>query len=375
MKEETQEIKKAPIATAVIYGDQGNEIMKNLADITVTMLRAEDIVEGPVITIKKSSLFVDLHPYGTGIIYGLEFIQARDIIKKINVGDLIKAKVISRENEDGYVELSLKEAKQAAIWSDAEIAIQSKTVMDLVVKEANKGGLILDWQGISGFLPASQLAGENYPRVLDGDKEKILKELKKLIGKRVSVCIIGAVPKEGKLIFSEKDVSQKERTEMIGKYSVGDEIEGTITGIVDFGAFVKIEEGLEGLVHISEMAWSLIEDPKSVFKVGERVKAKVIEIKDGKISLSIKALQENPWETAVNKYKRGDDVKGVVIKFNKHGALVSIEEGVAGLVHISEFGSEAKLKESLSLGKTYDFQITFFEPKEQRMTLSLAKKA
>lgn len=373
MKEE-ETIKKVSPSTAVIYGDANNATMKKLADTASTLLRVDDIVEGPVVTIKKSSLYVDLHPYGTGIIFGLEFIQARDIIKKINIGDMIKAKVTMRENENGYIELSLKEAKQAAIWSDAEEAIKNKTVMDLVVKEANKGGLILDWQGLSGFLPASQLAGDNYPRVADGDKEKILKELKKLIGKRISVCVIGAVPKEGKLIFSEKDVDQKERTEMIGKYTVGDEIEGTVTGIVDFGAFVKIEDGLEGLVHISEMAWSLIEDPKAIFKVGDKVKAKVIEIKDGKISLSVKALQENPWAAAENKYKKGDSVKGVVIKFNKHGALVSIEEGVAGLVHISEFGTEAKLKEALSLGKTYDFQISFFEPKEQRMTLTLGKK-
>ncbi len=338
------------------------------------MLRVEEIVEGPVIAIEPSSVYVDLPPYGTGIIYGIEFIQAKDVIRKINIGDIIKAKIILRENDDGYIELSLREAKQALIWSDAEAAIQNKTVIDLVVKEANKGGLIMEWQGLSGFLPASQLKSENYPRVADGDKDKILRELKKLIGKRISVCIIGATPKEGKLIFSEKDTSLKEKTEIVSRYTLGDEIEGPITGIVDFGVFVKIEEGLEGLVHISEISWALIDDPRSLFKVGDVVKAKIIEIKDGKISLSIKALTPNPWSDADKKYNKGDTVKGVVIKFNKHGALVSIEEGVAGLVHVSEFGSEAKLKENISLGKTYDFQITFFEPKEQRMTLSYVKK-
>jgi len=337
-------------------------------------LRVEDLVEGPVIAIMPSAVYVDLPPYGTGIIYGIEFIQAKDIIRKINIGDLIKAKIILRENENGYIELSLKEAKQALIWNDAEEAIRNKTVIDIVVKEANKGGLILEWQGINGFLPASQLKPENYPRVADGDKEKILRELKKLIGKRLSVCIIGATPKEGKLIFSEKDTGLKEKAEIVSRYNLGDEIEGPITGIVDFGVFIKIEEGLEGLVHISEISWALIEDPRSMFKVGDIVRAKIIEIKEGKISLSIKALTQNPWVDAENKYKKGDMVKGVVIKFNKHGALVSIEEGVAGLVHVSEFGTETKLKEAVSLGKTYDFQISFFEPKEQRMTLSYEKK-
>ncbi|MBX4215865.1 S1 RNA-binding domain-containing protein [Candidatus Parcubacteria bacterium] len=215
---------------------------------------------------------------------------------------------------------------------------------------------------------------EHYPRVEDGDKEKILRELKKLVGMRLGVSIISASPKEGKLIFSEKDLDQKDRQEIIEKYSLGDEIEGSVTGIVDFGVFVKIEEGLEGLVHISEIDWGLVEDPKSLFKMGDKVKAKVIEIKDGKISLSIKALKENPWKEAAEKYKKGDTVEGVVIKFNKHGALVSIEEGVAGLAHISEFGSEEKLRSTLELGKSYAFQITFFEPKEQRLTLSYTEK-
>lgn len=347
--------------------------LKEITDRNDNNLKLDDLVEGPVIAIERSSVFVDLKPLGTGIIYGREFINAREIIKKINIGDVIKAKVVEVENEDGYVELSLKEARQALIWSDAEEAIKNKAVLEILVKDANKGGLIMEWQGIQGFLPASQLKADHYPRVEDGDKDKILKELKKLVGKKIAVSIISAVPKEGKLIFSEKGLDQKERQEIVSKYAIGDEVEGEVTGIVDFGLFLKLEEGLEGLVHISEMDWALIDDPKSLFKVGDKVKAKIIEIKEGKISLSIKALKENPWKGIEARYKKNDIVKGVVIKFNKHGALVSIEEGVAGLVHISEFGSEEKLKEKLGLGKTYNFQITFFEPKEQRMTLSFVE--
>jgi len=329
----------------------------------------DELVDGPVIAIDKAAVYVDLAPFGTGIIYGREYINARDIIKKINIGDSIKAKVVDIENEDGYVELSLKEAKQALIWNEAELAMKAKDIFELPIKEANKGGLIIEWQGVPGFLPASQLKPEHYPRVEDSDKDKILTELKRLVGTKLSVMIISANPKDGKLIFSEKETNPEERKEVISKYGIGDELECEVTGIVDFGVFLKLEDGLEGLVHISELDWGLVEDPRSMFKLKEKVKAKIIDIKDGKISLSVKALKENPWKEYEGKLTRGDVVKGVVLKYNKHGALVSIKEGVAGLVHNSTFGSEAKLKEQLHLGKTYPFTVTLFEPKEQRMTL------
>ncbi len=331
-----------------------------------------DLVEGPVISIDTASVYVDLRPFGTGIIYGREFINSRDVIKKINIGDSITAKVVEEENEDGYIELSLKEARQAMVWSEAEEAVKNKAIFELPVKDANKGGLILEWQGIQGFLPASQLKAEHYPRVEDGDKDKIYEELKGFVGEKLPVTIITADPKEGKLIFSEREQEQKDREEAVEKYNVGDIFEGEITGVVDFGVFVKIEEGLEGLVHISEIDWGLVEDPRQMFTVGDKVNVKVIEVKDGKVSLSIKALKKNPWTDAAQKYKKGDTVQAVVIKYNQYGALVSIEEGVAGLVHISEFGTFDKLKEALELGKAYPFRINVFEPKEQRMALSFA---
>lgn len=330
----------------------------------------EDLIEGKVISIDKGAVYIDLPPFGTGIIYGREYLNARDIIRKINIGDTVAGKVISVDNKEGYIEISLKEARQALIWGEAEEAIRDKKPFDLPVTDANKGGLILSWQGIQGFLPASQLKPEHYPRVSDGDKDRILEELKKLVNERLTVTIIAAIPKEGKLIFSEKGQETKERGVMVDKYTLGDELSGEVTGIVDFGIFVKIEEGLEGLVHISEMDWALVENPRSLYKVGDKVKVKVIDIKDGKVSLSIKALKQNPWVEASKKYKKDDEVKGVIIKFNKHGALASIEEGVAGLVHISEFGSEEKLRETLELGKTYSFKISLFDPKDQKMALT-----
>ncbi len=340
-----------------------------LLDKTTDKPLIEALVEGPVISITKNAVYVNLGPSSTGIIYGREFMVARDIIKKVAVGDSIKAKVVDIENEDGYVELSLKEAKQALIWSEADKLIKAKTPIEVTVKDANKGGLIIEWQGIMGFLPASQLSAENYPRVADSDKDKIHTELKKLVGQKLNLTMISALPKEGKLIFSEKTGEDTGRGEMLIKYNVGDEVETTVAGIVDFGVFLKLEDRLEGLVHISEIDWGLVDDTRSRFKIGDKVKAKIIEIKDGKVSLSIKALRENPWKDFENSLKKGDIVQGVVIKYNKHGALVSIKEGVAGLIHNSSIGGEQRLREKLTLGKTYDFQVTLFEPKDQRMTL------
>ncbi len=346
-------------------------VMQSYAASTPVAPKEGQLIDGTVSAIGRARVFVDLPPFGTGIIFGREYMNARDILRKVSVGDSIAAKVVTPENEDGYIELSLKEARQALIWADAEEAVKRGTVMSLEAKEANKGGLIIEWQGIQGFLPASQLSADNYPRVADGDKDKILNALNELIGKHLSVVMITADQKEHKLIFSEKGLQEKEeKEEKVGKYEVGDVLTGEVTGAVDFGIFVKVEQGLEGLVHISELDWGLVEDTRALYKVGDKVKVKVIEVKDDKISLSIKQLKENPWMEAAKKFKKDQVVDAVVIKYNKHGALASIEEGVAGLVHISEFEKEEMLKSTLSLGNVYKFKITLFEPNEQRMTLS-----
>src|SRR3989344_6812822 len=196
-----------------------------------------DLLEGPVIAKAKTTVYVDLAPFGTGIIYGREYLNARDVLKHTNIGDLIKAKVVDPENEDGYIELSLKEARQALVWTEAELAMKDKRVIELAIKDANKGGLLVEWQGILGFLPASQLKPEHYPRVEDGDKDKILSHLKDLIGKKLELNRITADPKEGKLIFSEKSGGVEERKVLVDKYVVGDVLLGEVTGTVDFGVF------------------------------------------------------------------------------------------------------------------------------------------
>ncbi len=370
MPEETKAAAVAAPSVPSFTLDVSHPMAKHV-DAIATPPKAGDVIEGTIIELVRGRLYVDLPPFGTGIIYGREYLNAADVLRKANPGDTITAKVVDPAGLDGYIELSLKEARQAAIWGEAEAAILNGTTYNLTVEEANKGGLILSWQGIQGFLPASQLSKDHYPRVPEGDKDKIFGELLKLQGQVLAVRIITADAKEGKLIFSEKSGEEEtEKTNLIDKYQVGDVVEGEVTGAVDFGVFVKLEQGLEGLVHISELDWGLVEDPRALFKVGDRVQVKVIEIKDGKVSLSIKALKENPWKHAAETYKKGQEVTGVIIKYNKHGALASIEEGVAGLVHISEFATPQDLRETLELGKTYPFTITLFEPKDQRMTLT-----
>jgi small subunit ribosomal protein S1 len=360
---------------------QESGIMNSVLDTKSEVIRLDDIVEGKVLAIDKASVFIDIPSYGTGIIYGIEFLQARDVIRKVNIGDSVKAKIVELENADGYIELSLKEAKQALVWNEAEEIIRDKKSISVTVKEANKGGLIMEWQGIQGFLPASQLNADNYPKVDDGDKDKILKELRNLVGKSLSVNILSANSKEGKLIFTQKEVTgqasfnsdNKKSSSNVNnkKYEAGEEVVGTVTGVVEFGVFVKLDEGGEGLIHISEISWSLIDNPKNIYKTGDKVKAKVIEIKDGKVSLSVKAMSINPWAQAADRYKKGDKISGVVIRFNKYGALISVEEGVAGLMHISEFGGEEQMKKALSLGKICHCYITLFDSKDERMTLSM----
>jgi small subunit ribosomal protein S1 len=365
-EQEPEDISQEPVDTENL----GDNPMEVIYDSSVSRPKVGDIVAGEVIAVDTASVYIDLPPHGTGIIYGREYINARNIIRNITVGDEISAKVVEPENDDGYIELSLKEARQAIVWAKAEEAMKAEEVFNLTVKDANKGGLLLDWEGIRGFLPASQLKPEHYPRVEGGDKDRILQELKELVDDKLSVSIITADPEEKKLIFSEKSPSKEEKEAAMDAYEIDEVIEGTVTGIVDFGVFIEIEEGLEGLAHISELDWGLVEDPGDLFEVGEDVTAKIIDKEEDKVSLSIKELKENPWIEAADKYHAGQEVSGVIIKFNEHGALAAIEEGVAGLVHVSEFESMNKLRKTLELGKTYQFEINLFEPREQRMALS-----
>ena len=331
-----------------------------------------EIVEGKIIGRERSGLFVDLGALGTGIIYGRELQEAKDSLKDLKIGDSIFAKIINMENEEGYLELSVSGASKELNWEVLRQKKEEGEILTVKVLGANKGGLLAEISGIPAFLPVSQLSFEHYPRVEGADTQKILKELQKFIGQELKVKIFDLDSRTEKLILSEKAKEVEKTKEILKNYKVGDVVEGEITAILDFGVFMKfVKENLEGLIHISELDWQLIEDPSEIVKIGQKVKAKIVEISDDRVSLSLKALKKDPWQDIEKKYKKGDQIKGEVTKLNPFGAFIQITPKIQGLCHISEFGTKSKMEEVLKIGKSYNFQILQIDPKEHKMSLKL----
>jgi len=340
-------------------------------------------VEGTVVARDRSALYIDLGSFGTGVIFGREFYEVKEVIKNLQIGDKVFAKIVEMENEDGYRELSLRDATKEISWQKLREMKEKGEILKVRVSGVNKGGLLTNLDGIQAFLPVSQLSSEHYPRVADADKQKILKELQKFIGKTLEVKILDLMAEENKLILSEKAKAEEKIKQILENYKKGDVVDGEITGIADFGVFIKFpvkeksdeadqsKDGIEGLIHISELDWQLVENPAEVVKVGEIVKAQIIDISNNQVFLSLKSLKKNPWEEVEKNYKKGDVVKGKVIKFSAFGAFIEISPKIRALCHVSEFGTKTKMEESLKIGETYDFQVLLVEPKEHRMSLKL----
>lgn len=348
------------------------------------------VIEGKVIEKGSNILLLDLGVFGIGAVYGVEMRDGMGIVSSLKIGDKVKSMVVDLENEDGYIELSVRQASYEKAWEDIEEKKSLKATIPTKITDANKGGLLVEVNGVIGFLPVSQLASQHYPRVEDGDKNKILELLKKLIGKELNVRIIDSDQETEKLIVSEKAAQSEKEMVLISQLKKGDAIEGEVSGVVDFGAFVKfyppgtekaqnseVDSRLEGLVHISELAWQLIDNPREIVKVGDVVYAKVIGIEESRISLSIKALKKDPWEEVEEKYKIGDEVEGKVDKINPFGAFVYLDSNIHGLAHISEFKDVypgKMMEEVLSPGQMYRWKILSIEAKDHRMGLLLLKK-
>ena len=347
-------------------------IPKDTKTNNIKPLRIGSIVEGRIINKGRSAVYLDLGPNGTGIIYGREYLEAKQTLKDLKANDLLFVKVTDLENDEGYIELSVNQAGQELAWDLLKQKKDKGESVTVKITGANKGGLLADLTNISAFLPVSQLLPEHYPRVEGGDSSKILHELQKFIGKDVEVTILDLSQKEGKLILSEKAKVVEKIKESLKNYHVGDEVEGEITGVVDFGAFIRFGENIEGLIHISELDWSMVEAPTDFAKVGEKVKAKIIEITDDRVSLSLKALKNDPWSEILS--AKGDVIRGKVTKLNPFGAFVQITDKIQGLCHISEFGTSQKMEDGLKVDESYDFTILSLEPKEHRMSLKLVEK-
>jgi small subunit ribosomal protein S1 len=356
---------------------------KLLDEHLVAIPEVGDVVLGTVIYVGGASALIDLGPLGTGIVLGKEMRDGLGPEGRLKVGTQVSATLMNYENEDGYIELSIREASYEKSWEDIEGKLSRRETVTTKVIEANKGGLMVEINGIPGFLPVSQLSNEHYPRVEDGDKNKILDLLKKLIGQEVSVRILDADRESEKLIVSEKAAQSEKERALISQFSVGEVISGEVSGVVDFGAFVKFSpkakegekiptEKLEGLVHISELAWQLIDDPREMIKTGDQVEAKIIGIDDTRISLSMKALKADPWEQVLSRYQVGQTVTGKVDKINHFGAFVYLDRDIHGLAHVSEFQEiypGRKIEDVFKEGETYTWKILSIEPKSHRMGL------
>ena len=286
-----------------------------------------ELVEGEVIAIYKNKILVDIGGIATGMVSGREVKDSTDTVKGLKVGDTISAYVIDGEDKDGYIVMSLRKASQEKTWRKFTEAFEKGKVIEVHASEANKGGLLLDIDGIKGFIPVSQLAPMHYPRVNGADSNMILNRLQELVGIKFRVKIINIDKENGKLILSEKAALEEQRHAALGDLKVGDSVTGRISGVVKFGIFVAFN-GLEGLVHISEIAWGHVKNPADYGKLGENVQVQVIGVEGDKISLSMKRLTEDPWLEAAKNYKIGTEVEGEINRVTPFGAFIKLSDDI-----------------------------------------------
>lgn len=331
-----------------------------------------DVVAGTVISFAKNEVRIDIPGFKTGVVRGREIFSESAEVAALKPGDEVEATVLALENEHGNLELSFRSAGHRKAWDAILTAHKAGAALEVTIVEANKGGLMVRVNHMMGFLPVSQLAPEHYPRVTGGDKSKILEKLKSFVGQSLKVKVLDANEANEKLIVSEKAVWEDEQAAVIAKYKVGDVVEGTVTALTDFGAFVKFDT-LEGLVHISEIAWQRIDHPRDVLTVGQEVKCQVIGIQGSKIFLSMKKLIDDPWKNVGDKYHVGQIVRGKIIKANPFGFFVELDPDIHGLAHVSEL-SHKPVKDPLEVAKVGEektFKIVSIEPESHRLGLSL----
>jgi len=335
-----------------------------------------EIIKGKVVTASKSEVTIDFDGIMMGIVRGPELYVEVAEFANLKPGDEVEAAVIEEENENGELELSFRQVGQEKAWEHLRVASKDKSTVTVKIIDANKGGLLARYCQINGFLPVSQLAPENYPRISGGDKSKILEKLKSFVGQEFEVNVMTLNEEENKIIFSEKDVWTKRQKPALDKYKIGMVIEGKITAVTNFGLFVSFDEGMEGLIHISELAWQRIDSPNELYHIGDKIQAEIVGIEGSKIFLSAKKLMRDPWQEASAKYQAGQVVKGTILKVNPFGLFVKLDEEIHGLAHISQIGLAAKDKitDLFKPGEDHDFEIVNISPSEHRLGLKLASK-
>jgi len=339
-----------------------------LAESDIQQLKSGDVIEGKVLSIKKHEVWIDLGANGVGVVMRREIGPGQDLEK----GQEVTVSVVDSEMDEGHALLSMKRAVKDKGWDELQTTFENKDTLEVQAYDANRGGLLIELQGIRGFMPVSQLSADHYPRVSGADKDEIMQKLTSLIKKPLTVRILDISRKENKLIFSEKEAVKDDMQERFSKLTVGDTVEGVVTGVIDFGAFVNVD-GIEGLIHISEISWERVEDPKKYVKTGETVKEKIIAIDKERLSLSLKQMQEDPWLSEVKEFKKGGLVEGRVTRITPFGAFVQLSPSVEALVHVSEMSDEKSTdpEKVFKINETKKFKVLDVDTDSRKIALSL----
>lgn len=340
--------------------------MKELLKLSQTQVKGftkGEKVKGKVVSKNPKSLVLDIGGKSEGVVAENAFIEARDLIKALEVGDEVNATVIIPETKDGSVLLSLRHAANDAIWEKLEETFKEKKEISVKGRSASKAGVMVEIEGLYGFIPASQV-GKKYD------------DLEELVEKSFKAIIIDLNRRNNKIVLSEKEVSEageiKLNKEALGKVKEGEVYDGKVITITNFGCFVRLDidekVNVEGLVHISEIAWEKVKRVNDLLREGDKVKVKVIEVRNGRLSLSIKHAQKDPWEEVSQKYSVDQKVKGKVTKISDFGVFVQIEPGVEGLIHITKIPPVTKFK----INDEVDCNIEEINAQEKRISLGIS---
>jgi len=342
-----------------------------LAGSEVKQLETGDVIEGTVESIRKHQVWIDLGPRGVGVVMRREVGHGQ----QLEAGQAVTVSVLDPEMEEGYALLSMRRAAKDRGWDEVQRIFDAGEIVEIMPYDANRGGLLVELEGIRGFLPVSQLAAGHYPRVSGADKDEILQKLNALTGKPIRVRVLDVSRKDNKLIFSEKEAVKDDMQARFAELKVGDVVEGIVTGVIDFGAFVNVD-GIEGLIHISEISWERVENPRDYVKVGEMVKAKIIAIDKDRLSLSLKQMSEDPWLKEVKQFTKGDVVEGKITRITPFGAFVQLSSSVEALVHVSEMGDDDNIdpEKIFQLNEKKEFKVLDIDTDARKISLSLKRK-
>jgi small subunit ribosomal protein S1 len=339
-----------------------------LASSDIKQLKVGDVVDGAITSVRKHEVWLDLGANGVGVVMRREI----GFGQKLEVGEKVTTSVVDPEMDEGYALLSMKRAVKDRGWDELQRSFEDQEIIEISPYDANRGGLLVELEGIRGFLPVSQLAAGHYPRVSGADKDEILQKLNALIGQVLRVRVLDVSRKDNKLIFSEKEAIKDDMQSRFSELKVGDEVEGVVTGVIDFGAFVNVD-GIEGLVHISEISWERVEDPRKYVKNGQDIKAKIIAIDKDRLSLSMKQMTEDPWLQEVKAFTKGSSVEGKVTRITPFGAFVQLSPSVEALVHVSEMSDDdsADPEKIFQLNEKKQFKVIDIDTDARKIALSL----